>query len=339
MKILINECSEETFGLVYRLLDHFHEKPDVRRVETFEATIAALEAETFDVCLLDYALGNHTAIDVLAYKHLTIENTPFIILLAAHDHDIDQLVLQQGASDSLAKDELSEILLERSIRYAMHRKQFQIAQAEFAKEREILMKERELLLKEVEHRVKNNLQVVAGLLSWEGNEAGNAEVRKVLHEAQNRIQTMMLIHEKLYQSNRSLDQIDFSVYAPELIELILQSYGLKAPNVNVRYEMPYSILDLTKAVPCSLILTELVSNCLTHGYGNSPENILLILKMRKYHNHLHMVLQDNGTGLIELESRKNSFGLRMITLLISQLKAKIRFVNRDGLAVHIRFPE
>jgi two-component sensor histidine kinase len=299
------------------------------RTESFQTT---LEQGNFPVCLLDYEQNGKTALDVILQEESLAENAAFIVLLDTDDHEINKKVLKNGAADTLVKQELSETLLEKSIRYALHRRDFQIEQARF-------QKERELLLKEVEHRVKNNLQIVAGLLSWESGETGSEQNRGALQTAQNRVQTMMLIHEKLYQASHSLDQIDFGAFAPELFELILKSHGLSPQNVSLTFDMPYSVMNLTNAVPCGLILTELLSNALAHGYDEDPQQISIGLHLRKYGSHLMMVFRDNGSGLNELPERGNNFGLKLIHLLVEQIHGQIRYLNKNGLAVHIRFAE
>lgn len=331
-KILVSSNDEKTFSLARKLLERFCPPPEIVRTESFEATLTAIGQGNFPVCLLDYEQSEKTALDIILHEQSVSAQMAFIVLLEHDDHEINKKVLKNGAADTLVKGELSETLLEKSIRYALHRREFQMEQARF-------QKERELLLKEVEHRVKNNLQIVAGLLSWEGGETGSDQNRGVLQNAQSRVQTMMLIHEKLYQASSSLDQIDFGVFAPELFQLILTSHGLGPQNVSLSFDLPYSMMNLTNAIPCGLILTELLSNALAHGYQDNQKAILMGLHLRKYKSHLLMVFQDNGSGLTHLPNRSNSFGLRLIQLLVAQIHGKIRYVSKNGLAVHIRFAE
>lgn len=332
MKILVSEDNEADFAFARHILLQISGEFEIDWADSYHSTITALDAKHYDICILDYRLGTYTALDVLYYVRNTPSKAAFIVFTALTDRDIDKHALEQGASDYLNKSRLNIETLEQSIRYATHRKAYEVHQAKY-------MRERELLLKEIEHRVKNNLEIISGLLSWEGSEAKDPETKAVFQNAQNRIHTMVLIHEKLYQSSETLDQIDFQEYAEDLFRLLLAAYGFDSRDITVKMDMPYHLLDLSKAVPCSLILNELISNSLVHAFAYAQRNKTFCLRMRKYGNMLHLSLEDNGDGGVNTTKKQSGFGLHLVNLLANQIGAKIRICFKNGRHVHLRFAE
>lgn len=330
IKLLISEDKEPDYIYTKNMLQKIHDNFDISWAPNFSEAMRGLSTNEYDVCLLDYRLGVNTAMDVLRHMRITPVRTAFIVFTGMADCGIDNDVLSQGASDYLSKDDLSAELLERSIRYALHRKKFEEKAAEH-------MREKELLLKEIEHRVKNNLQIISGLLSWQSRETRSHAAKTVFQDAQNRITTMALIHEKLYQTSDALDAIDFQEYARDLLALLIEAYAMKK-DVCFDVAMRHRYLDLSKAVPCGLIISELASNSLRHAFDERSKDKRITVNLRRYGTYMHLCLGDNGKGMAG-RRRKGSFGLKLIELLVKQLNGKIRYRNRAGSVVHIRFPE
>jgi two-component sensor histidine kinase/CheY-like chemotaxis protein len=331
-KILISEDKEPDYVFTRNILKKIPGNFEISWAANFREAMQGLRTNEFDVCLLDYRLGGNTAIDVLRNLQVSQVHTAFIVFTGMADCGIDNDVLCHGASDYLSKDNLCAESLERSIRYALHRKKYEERAAEH-------MREKELLLKEIEHRVKNNLQIVSGLLSWQGRETKSKTAKFVFKEAQNRIATMALIHEKLYQTTDMLDAIDFQDYSRDLLQLLIEAYSLQKNDIKAEVEMSHKSLDLAKAVPCGLIISELISNALEHAFETKKRNKRVLVRLRKYDRRLHLCVSDNGKGMQRGRVRAGSFGLKLIELLTKQLGGKIRFVNKNGSSVHIRFPE
>lgn len=330
-KILISEDKEPDYVFTRNILQKIPGNFEISWAANFNDAMQGLQTNQFDVCLLDYRLGGNTALDVLRHVRLSPLRTAFIVFTGMSDCGIDNDVLRQGASDYISKDDLNAELLERSIRYALHRKSFEEQSAKH-------MREKELLLKEIEHRVKNNLQIISGLLSWQGRETKSPGAKVVFQEAQNRITTMALIHEKLYQTTDALDAIDFQEYVRDLLELMIEAYSLKKNDVAVEIETEHRHLDLSQAVPCGLIISELVSNSLQHAFDQRKKDKKVRVGLRRFGSWLHLFVSDNGKGM-QRRDRKGSFGLKLIDLLVKQLNGRIRFAGGNGSAVHIRFPE
>ena len=330
-KILISEDQEPDYVFTCNVIQKIPGDFDIAWAPDYEQAMRRLRTNHFDVCLLDYRLGGSTATDILRQIRKAPVRTAFIVFTGMSDCGIDNDVLSLGASDYLSKDELNAELLERAIRYALHRKKFEEKAAEH-------MREKELLLKEIEHRVKNNLQIVSGLLNWQCRETKSAVARSVFKDAQNRITAMSLIHEKLYQTTDALDAIDFQEYTRDLLRLLIDAYSLQGNDVRVRVLMQQRYLNISAVVPCSLIISELAANSLRHAFDNKSRNKKVIVGLRRYGGKMHLYVSDNGKGMKHQSGRKGSFGLKLIDLLVRQLDGKIRFVNRQGSAVHIRFP-
>lgn len=331
-RILISEDKEPDYVYTCNILQEIPGDFDISWAANFDQAMQGLKTNDFDVCLLDYRLGGKTAMDILQQIRATPVRTAFIVFTGMSDCGIDNDVLRLGASDYLSKDDLNARLLERAIRYALHRKKFEEKAAEH-------MREKELLLKEIEHRVKNNLQIISGLLNWQCRETKSAAAKRVFQDAQNRITTMSLIHEKLYQTADALEAIDFQEYARDLLALLVDAYSLQKKDVQVQVLMRQRHLDLPAVVPCGLIISELAANSLRHAFDNKSRNKKVMVGLRRYGSKMHLYVSDNGKGMKQPSARKGSFGLKLIDLLVKQLEGRIRFVNHNGSAVHIRFPE
>ncbi len=195
----------------------------------------------------------------------------------------------------------------------------------------------DLLLKEIHHRVKNNLQVISSLLSLQSSSIQDENTIEVLRESQNRIRSMALIHERLYRSG-DLSKIDFADYTRNLTSFLFRSYGVKLDLVKLRLDVEDVFLSIDKAIPCGLIINELVSNCLKHAFpGDKSGEICLNIKSEK--DLLTMIVKDNGVGLKEGMDLKetNSLGLKLIETLVNQLKGKMDMRNVDGVEFRITF--
>lgn len=330
VKLLISEDKEPDYIYTRNMLQKIHHNIEISWAQNYSEALRKLHTNEYDVCLLDYRLEGNTALDVLKQVRISPVKTVFIVFTGMADCGIDNDVLSHGASDYLSKDNLSAELLERSIRYALHRKKFEEQVAEH-------MREKELLLKEIEHRVKNNLQIISGLLSWQSRETSSRAAKTVFQDAQNRITTMALIHEKLYQTSDTLDAIDFQEYARDLLGLLVDAYAIKNQRVHFEVSMPQRHLDLSKAVPCGLIISELASNSLQHAFHTKKGEKKITVCLRRYRKQMHLSVSDNGRGMAG-NKRKGSFGLKLIELLVKQLGGNIRYITSSGSAVHIRFP-
>jgi PAS domain S-box-containing protein len=203
------------------------------------------------------------------------------------------------------------------------------------------LKEKEVLLKEIHHRVKNNLQVISSLLRLQAGYIRDEQALDIFQDSQNRIRAMAMIHENLYQSN-DLAKIDFYNYIQNLANNLISSYGIQNKSlINLNLNIDKILLKIVTAIPCGLIINELVSNSIKHAFtGRNSGDIyidFLELEPKKY----SLIVSDNGIGVPDdIEVRRNqSLGLQLVWSLVEQLEGSIAFKNQKGTVFTITFYE
>ncbi|MBD3414832.1 MAG: histidine kinase [Candidatus Aminicenantes bacterium] len=199
--------------------------------------------------------------------------------------------------------------------------------------------EKEVLLKEIHHRVKNNMQVISSLLRLQASQIKDQKLLDMFAESQARIQSMSLIHENLYQS-KDLNQIDFSKYIKNLTQNLVSSYGVQKEQIQLSIEVKKICLDIQQAIPCGLIINELVSNALKHAFPGQKQGKILIHMHQDNRDNCWLKIQDTGIGFPEkIDFRKTtSLGLQLVNGLISQIKGAIELERDKGTSWIIQFP-
>jgi two-component sensor histidine kinase len=199
------------------------------------------------------------------------------------------------------------------------------------------LKEKEVLLKEIHHRVKNNLQVISSLLNLQAANVADPRALEQLRESQNRIRSMALIHERLYQSD-NLARIDFGEYVRSLVGYLVRSYAIPAVNVNVTVKNVS--LPVNSAIPCGLIINELLSNALKYAFpGGRSGDVAIRLEMTPERSAV-LTVQDNGVGLPRDVDFQNTttLGLQLVNTLSKQLNGVIGLIRDRGTTFSIIFP-
>ncbi|MHC1744198.1 MAG: histidine kinase dimerization/phosphoacceptor domain -containing protein [Syntrophobacteraceae bacterium] len=201
--------------------------------------------------------------------------------------------------------------------------------------------EKTALLKEVHHRVKNNLQIVASLLNLQSNRSTSREVIDVLRDTGNRVRSMSLLHETLYRST-SLAHIDFSTYVESLCEQLMASFGPAAKRVKVETRVARIGLPLECSVPCGLIVNELLSNALCHGFPDEREGRVVVELSRSDGGMLVLDVRDDGAGVPQdLDiSTLSTLGLRLVSNLARQIGGELSVTSSEGggSAFNVVFP-
>ncbi|WP_051249777.1 sensor histidine kinase [Maridesulfovibrio zosterae] len=197
--------------------------------------------------------------------------------------------------------------------------------------------EKEVMLKEIHHRVKNNLQVISSLLSLQSGYTEDIEASNLLRECQHRVRSMSMLHEKLYRSE-DLTRIDMNEYALTLIDFLLRSYSVDGkiePNVDIQDIH----LSIDSAIPCGLIINELVSNSLRHAYPGG-ENGVLRISMRKISGKIKLDVSDDGIGIPDAYTigSTKTLGMTLVDTLAQQLNGEFKFFNSNGATFEIIFP-
>lgn len=196
--------------------------------------------------------------------------------------------------------------------------------------------EKESLLKEVHHRVKNNLQIVSSLLHLQEQDLTDAAAVRQFHESQNRIRSMALIHEQLYKS-RDLANIDFATYLGQLVDHLISSYGGAGERISVDLEVDPAPLNIDYAIPCGLIVNELVANSIEHAFPDGQGAISVRFSAQKGRHLLEF--EDNGVGLPPNTdpSTASSLGLKLVDALVAQLGGDYEFEVADGTTFRLSF--
>jgi two-component sensor histidine kinase/HAMP domain-containing protein len=200
--------------------------------------------------------------------------------------------------------------------------------------------EKEVLLKEIHHRVKNNLQIVSSLFFFQSKQVTDPSMIEMFRDGQNRVKSMALIHEKLYQSG-DLANIDFKEYIKKLTTFLFQSYGVNQTKIKLKNNVQKVDLGVDTAVPCGLIVNELISNSLKHGFTDRTEGEIRIDMGYDENNKLLLKISDNGKGIPKSFNIQNSesLGLRLVYNLTNQLNGTVDFYNNNGTMVKIIFPD
>ena len=201
------------------------------------------------------------------------------------------------------------------------------------------LREKEILLREVHHRVKNNLQVISGLLNLQAQHITDPGAREVYKESQNRVITMGLIHEELYQS-KDLAQVDFAAYIQNLASILLASYG-KEHTVALLIDAEHIEMIVDTAIPCGLIVNEIITNSLKHAFPEDANGEVKVDFRSVGDDTYQLTISDNGVGFPEdFDFRgSSSLGLQLVTVMTDMLGGTIELNRENGSAFTITFRE
>jgi PAS domain S-box-containing protein len=202
-----------------------------------------------------------------------------------------------------------------------------------------LLLEQEFLLREVQHRVKNNLQVVISLVSLQSLHAKELETRKALQEVQDRLQTLALIHQRLEPAPQR-SPVDLSHFLEQLAQRLTRSYALDPGQVDLDMRMAPLHMDAETATRLGMLLNELLSNCFKHAFPLGRRGRVEVRLWAEDDGEVHLVVGDDGPGLppgTSLETA-TSLGFQILLSLTEQLKGNLRLEEGLGCTFHLRFP-
>lgn len=194
------------------------------------------------------------------------------------------------------------------------------------------LREKEMLLKEVHHRVKNNMQVISSLINLQSTYVEDSYTRDILRDSQNRIKSMALIHEKLYQSD-SMSNIDFSDYIKNLAFYLFQSYNVNRSNISLQMEIEDIGIGIYNALPCGLLLNEILTNSLKYAFPGKERGTIKIVITRDNDTGLYVMdVSDDGAGLPDRIDFYNprTLGMDLISTLTSQINGKVELKTAPG---------
>ncbi len=204
---------------------------------------------------------------------------------------------------------------------------------------EASLHEKQILLSEIHHRVKNNMAVISGLLSLQANYVEDEKSKALFIDSRNRIHSMALIHDKLYH-NETFANIDFGLYINDLINQIKNSYNNYNTEITFKVTCNNVLVDMKNAVPCGLILNELISNVHKHAFTNQDKGEVIIA-CSKTNDVFSLTFCDNGKGFDTAKAMNNptSLGLTLVSALVDQVNGTLQIENNKGTIYTISFTE
>ena len=251
-----------------------------------------------------------------------------VSLLQSHN-ELEKRVKERTDELSHANRSLHEDITERKkIEEALRYSEEQIKQS---------LREKEALLREVHHRVKNNMAVVSSLLSLQARTIKDATVRSLFEESRQRVKSMALIHEKLYQTE-DLSSINFEDYIKSIVSEIISLYRIDTSAITTELCIEGIELDLVSAVPCGLIINELLTNAFKYAFPDNRRGVLSV-HFTKTDDTYRLAIKDNGVGLPEGFDYKeaSTLGLQLVNILTEQLGGTVQIKSDKGTEAVVTF--
>ena len=313
---------------------------DVVTAENLGAAAPMLRETMPDLIMAPPLLSDGDVTDLLLMmdRHQPL---PILILVDPDDVYLARRAVEQGCLDYLILDPVSI----GDIAHAVSRtlKLWRLEKERPTREMALMevLKAKEALLKEMYHRVKNNFQTVCSVLSLQSQHLEDEAVLEMFTESQDRVRAMALIHERLYRSD-DLTHVDFPEYVHQLVHGLFWSYSIDRKNVNVDLKIEVAQLDMITAIPCGLIINELVSNALKYAFDNAGDaQNNLIIQFRAVDHETYMLrVADDGAGLpLEFDIRASStLGLQLVLIFAEdQLSGSVAVDRTAGTAFEVVF--
>lgn len=335
------------------VLESILESPDYRlfRARSANEALLALIAEQFAVIVLDIRLPDVSGLELahMIKQRKKTQDVPIIFLTAYYQEDKD--VLQGygvGAVDYLSKPVNTRILVSKvAVFVDLFRKTRALATMNVAMEQEIAAQLRQLkaslvekdtLLKEIHHRVKNNLQIISSLISLQSSKITDPDQRRLFQDTRDRVKSMALVHEKLYQS-KDLGRVEMAEYTRQLLNDLFQIHGATAAKLQLHLELEPVLLPVDFAIPCGLILNELTTNAIKHAFHERPSGRISVQLRVTAEGTVQLTFADDGQGFADhVDWRQaDTLGLQLVRMLTDQLRGTIEMVNGRGSTFRLSF--
>jgi two-component sensor histidine kinase len=203
--------------------------------------------------------------------------------------------------------------------------------------------EKEILLKEVHHRVKNNLQIMSSLIKLQSHYVSDKQMLQILNETESRIQSMAIVHSKLY-STQEYEKVNFGEYVKNLTDNFWNTYGIKLKNLNFDIQVENISINIDTAIPCGLIINELVSNSIKYAFPDNRKGTITIILMKESSSRFYkLIVKDDGIGLkkaVKIE-KADTLGIQLVNLLTKQMNGtfEIKSEKNKGCQIIITLEE
>lgn len=264
-------------------------------------------------------------IDIETMPTMLQYNNEEVFQIVFREISVQKRFIQEKLRAQIAEETAEELMKEMQVR--------KIAEEDLKKS----LEEKEVLLKEVHHRVKNNMQIISSILNLQANSIKNKAIRKLFEDSQDRIKSMALVHENLYKT-KDFSRIDFEIYVTSLVQNLCRSYGMVEKNIKCKLDLEKVYLSIDIAIPCGLIINELVTNSLKHAFVYSNKGVIFV-QLKKSGNEISIIVADNGKGMENAVDMQNiqSLGLQLVYTLVEQIDGKISQESVNGTKFIINF--
>ena len=263
--------------------------------------------------------------------HIRIERFLSVPILL-DDKLAGQIALSNPPADYTQRDLRAVRRLAQFYALALQRKETQ-------EKTQAALREKEVLLREIHHRVKNNLQVISSLLNLQARILDHPQALEMLKESQNRVRSMAMVHEQLHRS-RDLSRIHFGEYVRNLAASLFCSYGVDSARVALRVDVDEVYFGINTAIPCGLMIQEIVYNSLKHAFPSDQSGEIRIALQSEVDDHRVLVVEDNGIGLPRGVKccETDSLGLRLVRIFVEQVDGTASCESDEGLRFEIKIP-
>lgn len=270
-------------------------------------------------------------LDDVGSEKQRLEDTQRAILNIADDGEEERVRLRE--SQKAVLNILDDLGAEKAL--------LEKTQSEVVRSEQIVrasLREKEVLLKEIHHRVKNNLQVISSLLNLQARYLPDPAARAIFSQSQNRVQSIALVHERLYES-ADLSHVNFAKYVVVLLDNIFDTYGATSRGISKVIDIGDENLTVDVAVPCGLIVNEVVTNALKHAFPDGRKGTVRVSLRTAPDEMLDLTIEDDGVGIPPGIDPRNtvSLGLDLVTTFAEQLNAKVEIVREGGTSFRFRF--
>jgi len=262
--------------------------------------------------------------------------------LKKHKEQLEKMFAQKTAelrssSEALCENEQNKLEEAQRMRRAL----LSILEDERLAKKKIKasLQEKEVLLREIHHRVKNNLQIVSSLLQLQAGHAPDEQTVRMFNESQLQIRTMALVHEKLYR-NDDMSMVDFGDFVNSITENLFQFYPNSLGRIRFTVEIENISMSIDKAIPCGMIINELISNSFKYGFPGESTGEIGIRLVSGAQKGFELTVYDTGTGIpANVDYRHTeTLGLHLVTILTEdQLQGQIELDKSDGTKFRIQF--
>jgi len=273
-----------------------------------------------------------------AFIHSETGESAIREILAAGSARFDRVTLKAKDGREMESEIIGNVYTEGAQKLIQFNIRDVTARSKAEEETRVSLKEKEVLLQELHHRVKNNLQVIASLLSLQSHFIDDIKILRMYDETLNRVKSIAAVHELLYQQ-RGTSKIDLGNYIRKLAGGLFEFYGVRKDKIKLTIKAGDLPLTLDKAVPCGLIINELISNSLKHAFPESRKGELTVALNFDGSKYV-LAVTDNGIGFLEQTQMDQSktLGLQLVKILADQLGGALTLHPADPTEVRIEFP-